>query len=149
LVFGSGLEGSTATNASLTRLNEEGNRFALQARRIKLGLTGDNISTVETLVATFVDIFPDVPPVNTDDLIPAMNNSSIYQLADTTTKVPIDNPKPSEIAIISNAPGTDEIGVRSIFEFQLRLSAVFQNTEYSGNLSIGISNSTTPFIPTP
>jgi hypothetical protein len=150
LVFGSGLEGSTATGPSKTRLDEEGNRFALQARRIKLGINGDSFDEDATEDAAFVDIFPDAPPANTDDLIPVKDiDGGIYQLADATTKVPIDEPKPSEIAIISNAPGTDEIGVRSIFEFQLRLSAVFQNTEYSGNLSIGISNSTTPFIPTP
>jgi hypothetical protein len=150
LVFSSGLEGSTATGDSQTRLEQEGNRFALQARRIQLGMAGDSFAEAATEDASFVDIFPDAPPANTDDLIPVKDlNGGIYQLADTTTKVPIDNPKPSEIAIISNAPGTDEIGVRSIFEFQLRLSAVFQNTEYSGNLSIGISNSSTPFTPQP
>jgi hypothetical protein len=149
LVFGSGLEGSTATGPSRTRLDEEGNRFALQARRIQLGMTGDSFDEAATEDAAFVDVFPDVPTNETNDLIPVKDlDGGIYQLADAN-KLPIGSPKPSEIAIISNAPGTDEIGVRSIFEFQLRLSAVFQNTEYSGNLSIGISNSTTPFIPTP
>jgi hypothetical protein len=146
LVFSSGLEGSTATGVSDTRLDEEGNRFALQARRIKLGMEGDSFTEAETLSSTFIDIIPaSSAGVTTENLIPAFDDA-IYQLANPD-KSPIGQAKNSIIAIISNAPGTDEIGVRSIFEFQLRLSAVFQNTEYSGNLSIGISNSSTPFTP--
>lgn len=142
LVFSSGLEGSTATGDSKTRLDQQGNRFAIQARRIRLAMAGDTPSSTDSLTATFVDIMhDDSAGVTTDNLIPALDNAK-YRLANPD-QTPIAQAKPGRIAVIDTAPGTDELGVRSIFEFQLKLSPVFQNTEYSGNLSIGISNATT------
>jgi hypothetical protein len=141
LVFSSGLEGSTATGDSKTRLDQQGNRFAIQARRLRLAMEGDTPASIDTLEATFVDIMPaDSANVTTDNLIPALTDV-IYRLANSD-QTPIGLAKAGRIAVINTAPGTDEIGVRSIFEFQLKLSPTFQNTEYSGNLSIGISNST-------
>ncbi len=141
LVFSSGLD--SATGDSDTRLRIEGNRFAIQARRIQLAMAGDTPNSTNTLEATFVDIMPATSAgVTTANLIPPLN-SSIYQLANPD-QTPIDSAKPGQIAVISTAPGTDELGVRSIFEFQLRLSSTFQNTTYSGNLSIGVSNAINP-----
>jgi hypothetical protein len=130
LVFNSGLDAADNTTAR-NRLNTDGNRFALQGRRIKLG-------TNESLSSTFVDILPAVVGIRDLEseglnLIPALDDGMYRAVDDSENKTGV-------LASISIADGTDEIGVVSIFELRLRLSGVFQNTLYSGNLSIGVSN---------
>ena len=131
LVFNSGLE--VTSGDSLGRLDGEGNRFALQARRLLIeGDNGDDPTD-------FVDILPAAVPTSNDDLIPLKTDEDIYRLADAN-QVPQDEAKASVIRPISSAEGTTEAGVVSTFEFQLRLSAVFQKTTYNGNKSIGVTN---------
>jgi hypothetical protein len=132
LVPSSGL----TSNESL--LTSQGNRFALQARRVTLA--GDGSATTD------VDLVLD----NVAELVPAATsvNSGIYMF--TRTGDPIQ----SKIVEISTAPLTTEIGVVSTFDFQIRLSRVFQTihavndteqtTIYTGNIYLGISNSDTP-----
>ena len=134
LVFNSGLDATSGDDKD--RLDQQGNRFALQARRIKLGDEG------ETLSAEWVEIVPFEPTVdniNNSGLVPNKDDLSLYQEADAN-QVPIGSPRSSRIGPINFAEGTTEVGVVSIFEFQLRLSSVFQNTTYRGKLTIGVSN---------
>jgi hypothetical protein len=109
-------------------LTSSGNRFALQARRIKIGSTESSLS--------FVDIIPKA--FDSEDLIVLANDDPAYRQPGEG----IGDILASRIGPIASAPGTNEVGVLSIFEFQLRLSSVFQNTTYTGNITIGVSNVT-------
>ena len=133
LVFNSGFAAANGTEARRL-LNEEGNRFSLGARRIKLG---DGETNVDAL---FVEIFPtDVPAEEVNFILPLINSAYRPVSGDGS-----NSSKSSNSSDVNHALGTDEFGVVSIFEFQLRLSPVFQNTTYSGNLSIGVSNAINP-----
>jgi len=137
LIFDSGLDATTG--ADKERLDQEGNRFALQARRIKLGDADEDLS------ADWINIVPFEPTqsnITNSGLVPDLEDLSLYQEANEN-QVPIGSPKSSRIGPINFAEGTTEQGVVSIFEFQLRLSSVFQNTTYRGKLTIGVSNVTT------
>jgi hypothetical protein len=129
LVSNSGLE--RLTQYDRDALDTFGNRFAIQARRFA-------ISGSEAAQA-WVNVDPFEITGNTVDFVPAAGDSEIYNQADEN-QVPIGPAEASQIGTISTADGTNEVGVVSVFEFQLRLSSVFQNTTYSGNLSIGVSN---------
>jgi hypothetical protein len=133
LVFNSGLDAAEG-NIARDRLNADGNRFALQARRIELGGNPE-------LSSTFVDVFPDT--VDSRDLSNSESNFIPELTDDMYRAVTGDNSSSNKnglVGSINQANGTTEIGVLSTFEFQLRLSGVFQNTLYSGNLSIGVIN---------
>ena len=125
LVASSGLDD---TNDVLLRT--QGNRFALQARRTQFA-GGDS----ENL--TWTDILPLDGGLDPTVLIPPADNSGIYR----ANRNPGSSAVTSVIGTISTVNvRTDETGVTSRFEFGLRISSVFSNTTYSGNISIGISN---------
>jgi hypothetical protein len=134
LVFNSGLDNADNDSTIKDRLDQEGNRFALQARRIRIGSSND-------IGPEWVNILPYNPADLTSGLVPAITESFYQQANEDQTQ--IGSPLPSRIGFISSAEGTTEIGVVSIFEFQLRLSSVFQNTIYRGILNVGISNAGT------
>jgi hypothetical protein len=130
LVFNSGLDAAEGTTAR-DRLNADGNRFALQARRIEFGGNAE-------LSSIFVDVFPAAVGERNlvsqeTNFIPALTDG-MYRAVEGTSN------KNGLVGSINQANGTTEVGVLSTFEFQLRLSGVFQNTLYSGNLSIGVFN---------
>jgi hypothetical protein len=114
-------------------LTSSGNRFALQARRIEIGEVPG--------ILEFVNILPKAPAEN-DPINLFNSNSAVYRQPGGDASLP------SRIGAIADAPGTTEVGVMSIFEFQIRLSSVFQNTTYSGNVTIGISNQESNFFST-
>jgi hypothetical protein len=130
LVFNSGFAAANGTAARIL-LDEEGNRFSLGARRIKLGGDATNLD------ALFVEIFPTDVPAEVDFILP-LNNPAYRPVTGSNSSIS------SKSSDVNQALGTDEFGVVSIFEFQLRLSPVVQNTTYSGNLSIGVSNAINP-----
>jgi hypothetical protein len=130
LVPSSGLSGANLNDATQQgRLDSEGNRFALQARRLSLA----NVSGI----TTYEDII-----IASEDMIPAITLSELYR-QDTNP----NNLKASLIRTIAPDAGTDEQGILAEFDFALKLSPVFQNTVYSGGISIGISNTTGFFDP--
>jgi hypothetical protein len=135
LVSNSGLEDPSSPDVDI--LNTFGNRFALQARRF--GISGNE------QISAWVNVDPFAVDVNTVNFVLGAEVSEVYRQA--INQVPDGNPVTSEIATIESADGTDEVGVVSVFEFQLRLSTVFQNTTYSGNISIGVSNEPGQFFP--
>jgi hypothetical protein len=134
LVFNSGLDNAANDPTIKERLDQQGNRFALQARRIRIGSSNDSDPQ-------WVNILPYDPADVASGLVPAVTESFYQQANEDQT--PIASPLPSRIGFINSAEGTTEIGVVSIFEFQLRLSSVFQNTTYRGTLNVGISNAGT------
>jgi hypothetical protein len=123
LTFTSGLT-NPSDPADVGLLITEGNRFALQARRI--AIDGQTSSGV------FLDVNPTSLPSGSDFVL-ATNNSAYRQLGELSAK-------PSAYTTVSTANPTSEIGIESVFEFQIRISSVFQNAIYSGNLTIGVSN---------
>jgi hypothetical protein len=124
------------------RLDSEGNRFALQARR--LSNDGDGvIKDYEDIVITGSTL---IPPIDNDEIY----RQSVVQGEPNNTAIG------SLIRTIDSASGTDEEGILAEFDFALKLSPVFQNTAYSGGITIGISNdfgffnsSTGTFVTTP
>jgi hypothetical protein len=136
LVSNSGL--AVPSEADLDILNTSGNRFALQARRIELAGDGN--------ISDWVNVDPFVVDGSTVNFVRG-NIDSIYRTANEN-QIPQGNAAvSSQIGTIASAEGTNEVGVVSKFEFQLRLSSVFQNTTYSGNISIGVSNTSGEFFP--
>jgi len=130
LVFDSGLTINLNSLEDRIILENEGNRFAMQARRIQLGDTANE--------GDFINIVPYAPFDPTSGLVPS-STSSIYQQLDGNN-APIGNPIISYSSVIATAPITAEGGVISIFEFQLRTSEVYQNSLYRGTMAIGVSN---------
>ena len=131
---GTYLEANPTDEAEL----DKGNRFALQARRTRIGTGGGSTS--------FVDI--ELPDYGTEVLIPLVNavqtgsGPRIYRESLTDQDI-----RRSKIVTISNDTAkTTEVGVDSDFEFALKLSEVFQNTTYTGGISIGVSNSVNEFF---
>jgi len=126
LVAKSGLDNPINNNELL---ETEGNRFALQVRRTELNEASG--------VTSFVDVIPNVD--GTDNLPPKEN--SAYRESGRGAGAIV-----SEIALVAIDDLTSEVGITARFEFGLKLSAVFQNTTYNGNISIGISNNLTNFF---
>ena len=136
LVSNSGLANPSPDDINI--LNTSGNRFALQARRIALAS--------DQTISDWVNIDPFVVDANTLNFV-RDNTDSIYRLANEN-QIPLGEVAlASQIGTIASAEGTNEVGVVSKFEFQLRLSSVFQNTTYTGNISIGVSNLPGQFFP--
>jgi hypothetical protein len=130
LVPSSGLSGGNLSDSTQQgRLDSEGNRFALQARRLSLA-NDSGITTYEDII------------IASEEMIPAITISGLYR-QDTNP----NNLKASLIRTIAPDAGTDEQGILAEFDFALKLSPVFQNTVYSGGISIGISNTTGFFDP--
>jgi hypothetical protein len=129
LVPSSGL--TNPTTEDQTVLNVQGNRFALQARRVEFnGASG---------ITEYVGIVLN----SGTTLVPANSDSNYAQDRNTGTTM-----KSSKIVEITTADATNELGVVSKFDFQIRLSQVFQTvhgdtnetTRYDGNIQLGISN---------
>ena len=131
LVPSSGLD----SNSSL--LLSEGNRFALQARRTQLE-SGDLEENGWT------DILPPTRIDQSDPsnfVAPAGSTNVYRQNRDGGSSA-----TPGIIGTINTVPNrTTEVGISSRFEFGLRISTVFSNTTYSGNISLGISNQPNSF----
>jgi hypothetical protein len=126
LVAKSGLDTPNANNGLL---QTEGNRFALQVRRTELNEA--------SVVTSFENVTPNV--TGTDNL--PLKTNSAYRQSGRGAGATV-----SEIALVAIDNPTSEVGITARFEFGLRLSAVFQNTTYNGNISIGISNDLTNFF---
>jgi hypothetical protein len=133
LTSSSGLSVEESGN-DLNELNK-GNRFALQARRTQLG---DDVQTNRS----FADVLPRFDTGNENTLVIPANNSTAY-------REELNDPVVSSlISVMESDSPTSEVGRTARFEFGLRLSTVFQNTTYTGNISIGISNGGAFFNPT-
>jgi hypothetical protein len=115
-------------------LNVQGNRFALQAKRVSIaGVNNDSPTTPVNVVLS-----------SGARLVPENDDSNYITTRGTTANT-------SKIEEIATADGTTEFGVLSTFDFQIKLSSVFQTihsveggpdetTVYRGNIQIGISN---------
>jgi hypothetical protein len=125
LTFASGLSISPASPADNTLLISEGNRFALRARR--LAIDGEVDET-----RPFLNIDPNGTIAEPNFILTKEDNA--YRQPNGIAAVPST---PTEVA---TADPTSEVGIASVFEFEIRISNVFQNANYSGNLTIGISN---------
>jgi hypothetical protein len=130
LVFDSGLSSNLNSSEDQLILENEGNRFAMQARRIQLG---DSAAQGD-----FINIVPYAPFNPTSGLVP-LSTSAVYQQLNNAN-IPIGLPVVSYGSVIATAPITAEGGVISIFEFQLRTSKMYQNSLYRGTMAIGVSN---------
>ena len=125
--------GFLAQSSGFGLLATQGNRFALQAYRVSLGETQE-----QTITA--VDLFP--TGTSTDVL--SINDDNAY-VARTVT-----NLKQGAVATIADDVATTEAGMVSTFQFQIRLSEVFQTqtlvdgtmqtTIYTGSLQLIVSN---------
>jgi len=122
LTFTSGL--TTPSSADSGLLISQGNRFAIQARRFAIDGAADSFD--------FLDVNPAGPPGDSNFVFDT-DNGVYRELGDPSAK-------PSAYTTVSTANPTSEIGIESVFEFQIRISSVFQNAIYSGNLTIGVSN---------
>ena len=131
LVPSSGLSGNTLDSTQQGLLDSEGNRFSLQARRLSIAGDSSGIQAYQDIVLTGSDV----------TAVPDKGESTLYRQNLTP-----DNVRSSLITSIALAPGTSEAGVESTFDFALKLSPVFQNTTYSGGVSIGVSNSPGTFF---
>ncbi len=125
---------NVTTGADKTEL-DKGNRFALQARRTELG---DDVQTNRS----FADVLPGFDTGNASRLVIPANDETAYRQG---LGVSVVN---SLISVMESDNPTSEAGRTARFEFGLRLSTNFQNTTYTGNISIGISNSGGFFDPT-
>lgn len=131
LIPSSGLTSSVSADESV--LAGQGNRFAIQARRVTIDAAGDATSAVDIVLNSGTDLVPE----NGDD-------NYVTSRSDTA--------KSSKISEIETADGTDELGIVSTFDFQIKLSPVFQTihsidgvdqtTIYTGNIQLGVSNAT-------
>jgi hypothetical protein len=119
-------------------IDTQGNRFALEARRVSIAEGG----TAEDYVGV---VLPDAA----EDLAPANNATLIYRQNRSGANNTIIK---SKIVEIATADGTTEFGVESTFDFRIQLSRVFQTvhfvnadeetTIYTGSIQLGIQNST-------
>jgi hypothetical protein len=123
----------------INSIDTQGNRFALEARRVSIAGGG----TEEDYVGV---VLPDAA----GDLAPANTAAGTYRQARSGTN---DAILKSKIVEIATAAGTTEFGVESTFDFRIQLSRVFQTihfvngveqtTIYTGSIQLGIQNSTT------
>ena len=130
LIPGSGLTDPEADDQVV--LNAEGNRFVLQARRVSI--VGGNASGDVNIVLS-----------SGTRLVPGNDDSNYVTSRSATAKT-------SSISEIATADATNELGVVSTFDFQIKLSPVFQTihsidgvdqtTIYTGNIQLGVSNAT-------
>jgi hypothetical protein len=108
---------------------DKGNRFGLQARRTELGSSSE-------LSNDFVDVLPKEGSDNAR-LVVSSPESGVYRQSLTGNNSAVIE---SIIALMEVDQPTNEDGRNARFEFGLRLSEVFQNTTYNGNIQIGITN---------
>lgn len=130
LINSSGFTGSDGTEGTL---GTEGNRFSLQANRVSINGVNDSDNFVDLVLNSGAGL---VPPRNDGSYAQAREDSAVS----------------SKIVQIETASGTTEAGINSTFNFQIKLSRVFQTvhsideaeqtTIYTGNIQLGISNST-------
>lgn len=130
LIPNSGLTSDESSDKGV--LDGQGNRFALQARRVSI-VGGNGSGDVDIVLSNG----------NGSALVPANNNGNYAQ----TRAAEALSSSTSEIG---TAEGTNELGIVSTFDFQIKLSPVFQTihsidgedqtTVYTGNIQLGVSN---------